>query len=205
MSLKNFQQKIGVAADGAWGPNTFKHAVKYYDMTPVRAAHFFAQCAHESANFRTLSENLNYSADALRKIFGKYFPSDDLAESYARNPEKIANRVYGGRMGNGSEETGEGWKYRGRGVIQLTGKNNYTEFSNAIDRPEVLTNPDIVSTELAFESGIFFFDKNNLWDICDKGINDDVILQLTKRINGGTHGLEDRKTKTYKNAEILGI
>ena len=93
MSLKNFQQKIGVAADGAWGPNTFKHAVKYYDMTPVRAAHFFAQCAHESANFRTLSENLNYSADALRKIFGKYFPSDDLAESYARNPEKIANRT----------------------------------------------------------------------------------------------------------------
>jgi len=204
MSLKDFQQKIGVTADGAWGPGTFKAAVAFYKMAPVRAAHFFAQAAHESGNFVFLSENLNYSADQLTKVWPKLFPSD-VAAKYAKQPEKIANRAYGGRMGNGPEESGDGWKYRGRGAIQLTDKDNYTAFSKSINRPDVITNPDIVSGELAFESAMFFFDKNKLWDICDKGINDDAIIQLTKRINGGTHGLEDRKEKTYKFAKILGI
>ena len=204
MSLKEFQTKIGVTADGAWGPGTFKAAVAFYKMSPIRAAHFFAQCAHESGNFVFLSENLNYTAEQLTKTWPKLFPAD-IASKYAKQPEKIANRAYGGRMGNGPEESGDGWKYRGRGAIQLTGKDNYTAFSKAANKPDVMTNPDIVSGELAFESAMFFFDKNKLWDICDKGINDAAITELTKKINGGTLGLEDRKEKTYKFAQILGI
>lgn len=204
MSLKDFQSKIGTTADGAWGPGTLKAAVKYYNMAPIRAAHFFAQCAHESGNFAFLTENLNYKAEQLTKTWPKLFPSD-IATQYAKQPEKIANRAYGGRMGNGPEASGDGWKYRGRGAIQLTGKDNYSAFAKAYNRPDALENPDIVSGELAFESAMFFFDKNKLWDICDKGINDDIILQLTKKINGGTHGLEDRKEKTYKYAKILGV
>lgn len=204
MSLKEFQTKIGVTADGAWGPGTFKAAVAFYKMPAVRAAHFFAQCAHESGNFAFLSENLNYTAEQLTKTWPKLFPAD-IAAKYAKQPEKIANRAYGGRIGNGPEDSGDGWKYRGRGAIQLTGKDNYTAFSKAVNRPDVMTNPDIVSGELAFESAMFFFDKNKLWDICDRGINDSAITELTKRINGGTLGLEDRKEKTYKFAQILGI
>jgi putative chitinase len=169
----------------------------YYKMTPVRAAHFFAQTAHETGGFKAFSENLNYSADGLQKIFGKYFPGL-LEESYARNPEKIANRVYADRMGNGSEASGDGWKYRGRGALQLTGKANYKAFSDYLKNPLIMEQPDLVAGELAFESAMFFFDKNKLWDICDKGVTKESILALTKRINGGTHGLADREEKTFK-------
>lgn len=197
MSLKSLQTKIGVTADGNFGPGTLKAAMAYYKLTPERAAHFFAQTAHESGNFTAFSENLNYSAQGLQNIFGKYFPGN-LNESYARNPEKIANRVYASRMGNGDEVSGDGWKYRGRGALQLTGKSNYQAFADYLKKPEVVTSPDLVSTVYAFESAMFFFDKNKLWSICDKGVNDAVILELTKRINGGTHGLDDRKAKTIK-------
>ena len=203
MSLINLQQKIGVTADGAFGPGTLKAAAAYYKLSPHRAAHFFAQTAHESGNFKAFSENLNYGAKGLRGIFGKYFPTDALARAYERKPAKIANRVYGNRMGNGDEASGEGFAFRGRGALQLTGKFNYKAFSDYIGRPEVMTNPDIVATELAFESALWFFDKNKLWGICDQGINDAAILALTKRINGGTHGLEDRKLKTKKYAAWL--
>ena len=125
MSIKLLQEKIGTIADGAFGPNTLRAAMAYYKMTPYRAAHFFGQTAHETNTYRAFSENLNYSAGGLKKIFRKYFPGD-LEEEYARKPEKIASRVYGNRMGNGDEESGDGWKYRGRGALQLTGKNNYT-------------------------------------------------------------------------------
>ena len=191
MSLKNLQSKIGVTADGAFGPGTLKAAMAYYKMTPERAAHFFAQTAHETGGFKAFSENLNYSADGLQKIFGKYFPGL-LEEQYARNPEKIANRVYADRMGNGAEASGDGWKYRGRGALQLTGKSNYKAFSDYLKNPLIMEQPDLVAGELAFESAMFFFDKNKLWEICDKGVNKDTILALTKRINGGTHGLADR-------------
>jgi len=197
MSLKNLQSKIGVTADGAFGPGTLKAAMAFYKMTPERAAHFFAQTAHETGGFKAFSENLNYSADGLQKIFGKYFPGV-LEEQYARNPEKIANRVYADRMGNGSEMSGDGWKYRGRGALQLTGKANYKAFSDYLKNPLIMEQPDLVAGELAFESAMFFFDKNKLWEICDKGVNKDTILALTKRINGGTHGLADREEKTIK-------
>ena len=202
MSLKSLQEKIGVTADGLFGPGTMKKAMEFYKFTPVRAAHFFAQTAHETGGFKLFTENLNYSADGLQKIFGKYFPGT-LEESYSRNPEKIANRVYASRMGNGAEASGDGWKFRGRGALQLTGKENYKAFSDYLKKPEIMTNPDLVATTYSFESAMFFFDKNKLWSICDQGINDAAILALTKRINGGTHGLEDRNAKTKKYYEYV--
>ena len=198
MSLKSLQAKIGITADGAFGPGTLKAAMAYYKMTPERAAHFFAQTAHESGGFKAFSENLNYGAAGLTGIFKKYFPTNEKALLYERKPEKIANLVYASRMGNGDEASGDGFKFRGRGALQLTGKDNYKLFSEYLKKPEIMTNPDLVATEFAFESAIFFFDRNKLWDICDKGVNKDTILALTKRINGGTHGLADREEKTLK-------
>jgi len=192
------QTKIGVGADGAFGPGTLKAAMAYYKMTPERAAHFFAQTAHESGNFKAFAENLNYGTSGLTTTFKKYFPTTEKALLYERKPEKIANLVYGNRMGNGNEASGDGFKFRGRGALQLTGKDNYKVFSEYLKKPEIMTNPDLVATEYAFESAIFFFDRNKLWDICDKGVNKDTILALTKRINGGTHGLADREEKTLK-------
>lgn len=203
MSLVKLQEKIGVTADGAFGPGTLKAAAAHYKLNKNRAAHFFAQCAHESGNWKATSENLNYGAKGLRGIFGKYFPTDALAKAYERQPQKIANRVYGNRMGNGPESSGDGWKFRGRGFLQLTGHDNYEALSRYIDRPDIMDNPDLVAGELAIESALWFFDRNKLWSICDQGINDAAILALTKRINGGTHGLDDRKLKTKKYASWL--
>jgi putative chitinase len=201
MSMIELQKKIGVTADGAFGPGTFKAAAAYYKLSPNRAAHFFAQCAHESGNFKAFSENLNYGAKGLRTTFGKYFQTEGIAKNYERQPQRIANRAYANRMGNGDEASGEGWLYKGRGPLQLTGKNNYRAFGKYIGREqEILDNPDLVATELGFESALWFFDANKLWGICDQGINDAAILALTKRINGGTHGLDDRKLKTKKYA-----
>ena len=203
MSLAKLQEKIGVTADGAFGPGTLKAAAAHYKLNKNRAAHFFAQCAHESGNWKATSENLNYGAKGLRGIFGKYFPTDALAKAYERQPMKIANKVYANRMGNGPESSGDGWKFRGRGFLQLTGHDNYKALSQYIDRPDIMDNPDLVAGELAIESALWFFDRNKLWSICDQGINDAAILALTKRINGGTHGLDDRKLKTKKYATWL--
>lgn len=202
MSLKSLQERAGVAADGAFGPGTMKAGMALLKLSPIRASHFFAQTSHETGGFKAFSENLNYSAQGLQGIFGKYFPGT-LEESYARQPEKIANRVYADRMGNGNEASGDGWKFRGRGALQLTGKANYEAFAKYLGTNEVMENPDLVATKYSFDSAMFFFEKNKLWAICDKGINDAAILELTKRINGGTHGLEDRKVKTYKYYEYV--
>ena len=204
MSLKHLQERAGVAADGAFGPGTMKAGMALLKLSPIRAAHFFAQTAHETGGFKAFSENLNYSADGLNKIFPKYFKNAGRnAAEFSRNPEKIANRVYASRMGNGDEASGDGWKYRGRGALQLTGKANYEAFAKYLGNNEVMENPDLVATKYAFESAMFFFERNKLWAICDKGINDAAILELTKRINGGTHGLDDRKVKTYKYYEYV--
>lgn len=165
-------------------------AKKFNITNNLRLAHFLAQCGHESGGFKAVSENLNYSADGLKKIFGKYFPGN-LAESYARQPEKIAARVYGGRMGNGDETTKEGFKFRGRGYIQLTGKSNYTNFTKFIGE-DCVSNPDLVATKYPLASAAFFFDSNKLWGICDKGADDATVTAVTKRVNGGTIGLADR-------------
>jgi putative chitinase len=157
--------------------------------SPLRLAHFLAQCGHESGGFKAVSENLNYSADGLKKIFGKYFPGDTSA--YARNPEKIASKVYANRMGNGDEASKEGWKFRGRGYIQLTGKANYEKFTKFIGE-DCISNPDLVATKYPLASAAFFFDSNKLWAICDRGSDDAAVTAVTKRVNGGTIGLADR-------------
>jgi len=155
----------------------------------LRLAHFLAQCGHESGGFKAVSENLNYSADGLKKIFGKYFPGDTSA--YARNPEKIASKVYANRMGNGDEASRDGWKFRGRGYIQLTGKANYEKFTKFIGE-DCISNPDLVATKYPLASAAFFFDSNKLWAICDRGSDDASVTAVTKRVNGGTIGLADR-------------
>lgn len=198
MSLIALQKKVGANPDGSWGPNTYRAAMFYFNLNPFRVAHFFAQTAHETGEFSTFTENLNYSAEGLRRTFGKYFSTNTLAQQYARQPEKIANRVYANRMGNGPESSGDGWKYRGRGAIQLTGKDNYKAFADYARRQDVMINPDIVATELAFESAMFFFDKNKIWAICDTGVSDGTIESVSRRINGGVHGLADRIEKTKK-------
>ena len=166
-------------------------AAKFGIDTPLRLAHFLAQCGHESGGFKATQENLNYSASGLRGIFSKYFKEAGLAESYQRNPQKIASRVYGGRMGNGPESTGEGYKFRGRGYIQLTGKDNYTAFGKAINE-DMTANPDKVATHYALLSAAWFFTKNGLHKMADGGATDAVVTQITRRVNGGTIGLPDR-------------
>ena len=164
--------------------------------TPQRVAAFVAQAAHESGNFTALHENLNYRAVTLRKVFPKYFPTDEMAAQYAQQPEKIANRVYANRMGNGPEESGDGFRYCGRGLIQLTGQQNYQNFADSIETP-LDQIPDFLQTfEGAVQSACWFWENNNLNQYADT----DDILTMTKRINGGTIGLEDRK-KHYEHAK----
>jgi putative chitinase len=181
--------------------DALSQALPDYDITtPQRVAAFLAQCAHESGGFTAIKENLNYRAVTLRKVFPKYFPSDDIANAYAGNQEMIANRVYGGRMGNGDEHSGDGYRYCGRGLIQLTGKQNYQNFADSIqiaveDVPEYLA-----TFEGAVQSACWFWEANNLNQFADSG----DILTMTKRINGGTIGLEDR-IKHYNHAlHVLG-
>lgn len=169
--------------------------------TSLRLCHFLAQIIHESGHFKYKSENLNYSAKALRSVFGKYFKTDAIANEYARKPEKIANRVYANRMGNGDEASGDGWKYRGRGLIQLTGKCNYDACGKAIGL-DLLGNPDLLteSAEASVLAACWFWNKNGLNQFADK----DDITTITKRINGGTNGLEDRKSNLSKaKCELL--
>jgi putative chitinase len=168
--------------------------------TPLRLAHFLAQCGHESGGFRLTKENLNYSAKGLNGIFKKYFPTLESALPYERKPEKIANKVYGNRMGNGSEVSGDGAKYCGRGYIQLTGKDNYQAFFKSINLP-VDTDPNLVATTYALQSAAWFFSKNKLHIIADQGATDAVVTSVTKRVNGGTIGLADRikHFKEYHN------
>jgi putative chitinase len=168
---------------------------EYGINTAPRVAAFIAQCSHESGNFKLLKENLNYRAATLRKVFPKYFPTDALAESYAGHPEKIANKVYGGRMGNGDEASGDGFRYCGRGLIQLTGKENYTWFAESIGMEPEEVSEYLGTFEGAVQSACWFWETNNLNQYADS--ND--ILTMTKRINGGTIGLEDRK-KHYAHA-----
>jgi putative chitinase len=166
-------------------------AAKFQIDTPLRLAHFLAQCGHESGGFRLTKENLNYSAKGLNGTFKKYFPTLESALPYERKPDKIANKVYGGRMGNGPESSGEGAKFCGRGYIQLTGKENYTAFGKSINE-DILSNPDKVASNYALLSAAWFFSKNGLHKMADEGSSDTVVTKITKRVNGGTIGLPDR-------------
>jgi putative chitinase len=166
-----------------------------------RLAHFFAQILHESGGLRFDMENLNYSSDGLLKVFPKYFKTRADADAYARQPQKIASRVYAGRMGNGDEASGDGWKYRGRGLIQLTGKDNYRAFAAWVGDPRVVDEPDLVASEYAVHSAVFFWDSRGLNTLAD---SDDVV-GLTKKINGGTNGLAHRRELLNKANGLLAM
>lgn len=201
--ILEFQTANGLEPDGKLGPitlNTLKNKLKL--LSNAHAAHFLGQASHESGGFSADTENLNYSAEGLRKTFPKYFLANATALKYARKPEMIANKVYANRMGNGDEASGDGYKYRGRGAIQLTGKSNYTAFAKYMCNNSILTNPDIVATKYYFESAIFFFANNKLFDLCNK-VDDTSIINVTKRVNGGVNGLKQRAEETKRFYNLL--
>ena len=197
-ALKMLQKTCGVTPDGAFGPNTARAIAEHYGLNANRGAHLLGQAAHESGNFMISEENLNYRAETMCRVWPSRFKSEADAEPYARNPEKLANKVYSGRMGNGSEASGDGWKYAGKGFIQLTGKDNVRAFAEHIGRDSLVDDPSPIADKLAMDSAIFFFEKNGLFSMADKGVTDSIIKSITKRVNGGYHGLEDRINKTKK-------
>jgi putative chitinase len=177
-------------------------AARFGITNNLRLAHFLSQCGHESGGWTAVRENLNYSAKGLMGIFKKYFPNATIANAYQRQPEKIANRVYASRMGNGAEASGDGYKFRGRGYIQLTGKENYTRFDATV--PEnIVADPDLVATKYPLASAAFFFNSNKLWSICDRGADSATVTAVTKRVNGGTIGLADRQKHFIEYYNLL--
>lgn len=233
-SLKEWQTKNGLISDGVAGPITLSKmgieiptikkedlkldklkgqipnaviseiamiADKFGIITNLRLCHFLAQCSTESGNFKLTLENLNYSTSGLMKIFPGYFPGN-LAESYAHQPEKIASRVYGSRMGNGDETSKEGWKFRGRGFLQVTGKQNYQILGDFLN-VDLVSNPDLVATTYPLSSAAHFFYKNNLWPICDEGLSEEVVTRVSRRVNGGDNGLQHRKSEFKRFEKLL--
>jgi putative chitinase len=195
-ALKLLQEKCGCSPDGSFGPNTARGIVKHYDLSPERGAHLLGQVVHESGTFKYTKENLNYSVDAMMKVWPKRFPTEDSAKPYARNPKALAENVYFDRMGNDSKEKAS--LYIGRGFLQLTGYNNVKAFAADMGKPEVLQDPSLLEEDYAMETAIWFFDSNKLWKICDEGVNDDTIKRLTRKINGGYTGLDHRIKETNK-------
>lgn len=193
-------QLLALGIEGKWLEPLKETFEKYNIDTTKRQAAFIGQCMHESAGFKTLNENLNYSAKALMATWPSRFPNEEIANEYARNPEKIANKVYGGRMGNDVESSGEGWKYRGRGIKQLTGKENYERCGAGLGI-DLVENPDLLlDPRYAALSAGWFWNKHNLNDLADKG----DIETMTKRINGGLLGLDARKAAIKKAESVLG-
>ncbi len=175
--------------------------VAKYPINNKRLIHLLSQCAHESGDFKHVVENLNYSKEGLLATFPKYF-NEETATLYSRKAEKIANIVYANRMGNGDKSSGDGWAFRGRGYIQITGRDNYTAFDKVVE-DDILVNPSIISTKHPLLSACWFFDSNKLWNICDTGLTDEACKRLTKRINGGYNGLDDRILRMNKLNQLL--
>jgi len=196
-AMKALQTKCGVTADGAFGPNTARAIAKHYDLTPNRAAHLLGQAHHESGGFKRTRESLYYSTpERICAVWPTRFRTPADAKPYAKNPSKLAGKVYAGRMGNINEE--EAARFIGRGFIQLTGHTNYRCFARDMGKPEVLTDPSLIETEYAFDSAFWFFQSNGLFEKADAGVSDKVIRIITRKINGGTHGLDDRIQQTKK-------
>ena len=199
-ALKKLQERCeGLVADGAFGPNTARGIAKHFDLNPNRAAHLLGQTVHESGSFKYTEENLNYSKEAILRVFGKYFKTEEAAQAVERNPKALADIVYGNRGGN----NGQGFAWRGRGFLQLTHRDNYRAFASDMRLPEIMDNPDLVATDYAMDSAIWYFKRNNLWRLCDEGVSDAVIKKVTKRVNGGYNGLDHRVKETKKIYEWL--
>jgi len=194
-AMKALQAKVGAKPDGSFGPNTARAIAKHYELSPPRGAHLLGQASHESMSFKVVRENLNYTSETMMRVWPSRFHTLEQAQPYARNPKALADKVYSNRMGNGE---GEGHIYIGRGFLQLTGKDNYKAFAADMRVPEIMQDPSLVETEYAFETALWFFEKNNLFAIADKGVSNDTIKQITKRVNGGYIGLSHRSEETYK-------
>lgn len=194
-AMKQLQKRVGVVADGAFGPNTARAIAKHYGLSSNRAAHLLGQASHESGGFKLTRENLNYSAETMCRVWPSRFKTVEEAMPYARNPKALADKVYSNRMGNGD---GEGHVWIGRGFLQLTGKDNYKAFAADMRVPEILQDPSLVETDYAMETAMWFFDKNGLWAIADEGVNESTIKRITKRVNGGYVGLDHRLHETKK-------
>ena len=194
--MQKLQERIGAATDGSFGPNTARAITKHFGLSAERSAHLLGQASHESGGFKRVCESLYYSsADRIRKVWPSRFPTVEDAQPYARNPKALADKVYSNRMGNGENE---GSVFIGRGFLQLTGKDNYRSFAADMRLPEVMTDPSLIETDYAFETAYWFFEKNKLFKIADDGVNTDTIEKITKRVNGGYHGLQDRMDQTHK-------
>ena len=200
LSLEQLKQMVKNPHIDHWHEALDQLLDDYGIDTPLRVAHFVAQCAHESGNFVFIKENLNYKAASLQKIFSKYFPTAELAAQYANRPEQIANRIYANRMGNGPETSGDGFRYCGRGLIQLTGKDNYTFFAGSLNIPVEEASDYLATFEGAAQSACWFWEQNNLNRFADA--ND--VKGLTRAINGGYIGLEDRISHTEHALHVLG-
>ena len=195
-ALKLLQDKCGCAPDGSFGPNTARAIVQHYDLSPEEGAHLLGQGIHESGTCKYTKENLNYSVEAMMKVWPSRFPTEESAEPYARNPKALAEKVYVGRMGN--ETPSMASLYIGRGFLQLTGYNNTKAFAADMGKPEVINDPSLLEKEYAFETAIWFFNRNGLFKLAKEGVNDDVIKKITKRVNGGYTGLDHRNKETKK-------
>jgi len=196
-AMRRLQDKIGVGADGSFGPNTAKAIAKHYELSPERAAHLLGQSSHESGGFKVCKENLNYSWEGLMKTWPTRFKTEDEAKKYHRDPAKIAGKVYL-RKSLGNLSVSDAQNFIGRGFLQCTGKANYRLFASEMGVPDVMTDPSLVEEEYAFETALWFFRKNKLFPIADEGVNEDVIRRITKKVNGGYHGIEDRIDQTTK-------
>ena len=197
--MKTLQSKIGVQPDGSYGPNTARAIATHYNLSPQRGAHLLGQCAHESAGFTRTTEGLYYSTpERIQKVWPSRFPTVESAMPYAKNPSKLANNVYADRMGNGDEASGDGSRYAGRGFLQLTGKFSYRKFASDMGLPEVMTDQDLVASDYPMETAIWFFEQNGLFKMADEGVSEAVIKKISKRVNGGYHGLADRVEKTMQ-------
>ena len=197
-ALKHLQEKVGCEViDGSFGPNTAKKIVEHYDLSAFRGAHLLGQVHHESGGFNKTKESLYYSTpERIQAVWPSRFPTVEDAKPYAKNPEKLAGKVYSGRMGNRDEA--EAAKFLGRGFLQLTGRQNHRAFASDMRLPEVMDNPTLLEKEYAFESAIWFFRANKLFEMADKGISEDNIRKITRLINGGYHGIDDRIKQTNK-------
>ena len=196
LAMQKLQERIGASTDGSFGPNTARAITKHFGLSAERSAHLLGQASHESGGFSKTCESLYYSsANRIRKVWPSRFPTVEDAQPYERNPKALADKVYSNRMGNGENE---GSVFIGRGFLQLTGKDNYRSFAADMRLPEVMTDPALIETDYAFEPAYWFFEKNKLFKIADEGVSTDTIEKITKRVNGGYHGLQDRIDQTNK-------
>jgi len=194
-ALRMLQEKVGTRPDGSFGPATARAIAKHYGLSPERGAHLLGQSSHESAGFRLTREYLNYSALRILRVWPSRFPTIESAAPYANNPRALADKVYSGRMGN---KIGEGHKWIGRGFIQLTGYDNYRAFASDMRLPQILQEPSLLEEDYAFEVANWYFQRNKIFQLADKGVDDNTISEITRRVNGGQHGLYDRARQTRK-------